>query len=238
MYSFPLAQSMEQALQTVTLAATPDPIPTSTIGGIPVGQLFLLGVTIIVLTLLLRATQRRWRRSVAMSRDTVRERYENLKKDRAVARDADKVLLELDQLARQVHGRLDTQFARLETLIRDADERINTLSRLIRAARGGETLDITLAQEEPTEDVPTSKPDITEGLAGVPRTVATTDVRPSEPRDNEQSSHAAIYRLADRSLSPVEIAQQVGRTTGEVELILSLRKAKAQLADTPGQCPA
>jgi hypothetical protein len=47
---------------------------------------------------------------------------------------------------------------------------------------------------------------------------------------NEETDdrHAAIYRLADGGLSPAQIGQEVGKTTGEVELILALRRAKRE----------
>lgn len=37
--------------------------------------------------------------------------------------------------------------------------------------------------------------------------------------------HAVIYELADAGFTPVEIARDLGRTPGEVELILNLRKS-------------
>jgi len=38
--------------------------------------------------------------------------------------------------------------------------------------------------------------------------------------------HAVVYELADAGFSPVEIAKDLGKTPGEVELILNLRKQK------------
>jgi hypothetical protein len=37
-----------------------------------------------------------------------------------------------------------------------------------------------------------------------------------------------VYRLADGGLTAIDIAREVGTTTGEVELILSLRKTRAR----------
>jgi hypothetical protein len=39
--------------------------------------------------------------------------------------------------------------------------------------------------------------------------------------------HTVIYELADAGFSPIEIARDLGRTPGEVELILNLRKKTA-----------
>ena len=44
--------------------------------------------------------------------------------------------------------------------------------------------------------------------------------------------HSVVYELADAGFSTVEIAKDLGRTTGEIELILKLR-AKTEPADAP-----
>ena len=229
MCSNPLTGSLALVFQHVTQAMTGDALAASPIGGIPGEQLLLLGAAVIVLTLVMRTTRRRWRRSVEMSRDSVRRQYEELKHDRSATREAGKVLVELDQLARQVHGRLDTQFAKLETLIGDADLRIDKLSRLIHAARGTETLDITLDSENPDGGTPTAGQE--DHPKGMPRFAASVGADRERPKCDDPTPHASIYRLADRGLSPTEIAQQVSRTTGEVELILSLRKIRGQSTD-------
>lgn len=46
-----------------------------------------------------------------------------------------------------------------------------------------------------------------------------------KPRPAEVApGHREVHELADRGLSPVQIAQRTGRPTGEVELVLSLRR--------------
>jgi len=58
---------------------------------------------------------------------------------RAVTDDLEGLLVELDQLTRKMQGSLDTSVARLENVIRDADARIDELTRLVRAAQDSET---------------------------------------------------------------------------------------------------
>ncbi len=222
---------MEQAFQFVEQLQSGDAIAALAVGGVSFGQLVLLALIVIVLAILLRSARSRWQRSVAMSRDSVRERYEKLKSDRTATREVDKVLVELDQLARQVHGRLDTQLVKLEILINDADQRIDKLSRLVRAAQGTEALDITLDSEEPYDDSPPAAATSGDAPASASLASVTLGTDKGKSDGGESGPHGPIYRLADRGMSPLEIAQQVGRTTGEIELILSLRKAKAQLAD-------
>lgn len=49
------------------------------------------------------------------------------------------------------------------------------------------------------------------------------------PAAEADSRHAVVYELSDAGFSPVEIARELGKTPGEVELILNLRSAP----DTP-----
>lgn len=112
-------------------------------------------------------------------------------------RDLDRAMTQLDQLSRQVHGKLDLKLATLQKLIRDAEERIARLADLQRPRQVPPAIDIELESETP--------------FAG--------DADQADPND-------AIYRLADSGKSAIQIARELSRHTGEVELILSLRRAR------------
>lgn len=187
-------------------AAVPLPV-LGDAGGITFTQIILFIMAIVALTMLMLATRRR----IVDSRqrpggDSVRERYRGLQKEAEAKHDVEQVMLELEKLSRQIHGRIDTKLARLETLIRDADQRIERLSRLAGAPTGGSRLEITLDREEP-QPIPKT------GEVG-------------------EDWHSAVYRAADGGMTAVQIAQKVGRTTGEVELLLALRKTRSG-AETP-----
>ncbi len=169
--------------------------------GMTGSQITMLTVGVAGLAILLLSTRRRVRRSQQSSDISVRERYDELQRESSATRDVETVMRELDQLSRQIHGRLDTKLAKLEMVIRDADERIDRLSRMTRSAGGAETIDVTLKPETPSAAGPSSP----EGL---------------------RSRYSAVYEAADEGLTPVEIAKELGRTPGEVELILSLRKTR------------
>jgi hypothetical protein len=47
------------------------------------------------------------------------------------------------------------------------------------------------------------------------------------PPPEEDSRHAAVYELADEGLGAQQIAQKLGRPSGEIELILALRPRRA-----------
>jgi len=196
--------SMDVATFLTDLSPTRFPIADGSTG-ISAGQTVLLVLGLVGLTIVMRSTYRRVGRSRAQPRTSARERYAGLQQQHEVKSDVENVMLELDQLARQIHGRIDTRFAKLEAIIRDADERIERLSRLTRAAEGAPTLDVTLEHEDPYEDRSCDTPDL-------------------------DGPHAPVYRLADDGLSAADIAQEVGKTTGEVELILALRKTRREAA--------
>lgn len=84
--------------------------------------------------------------------------------------------------------------------VREADQRAAQLERLITAA------DERIRELRGLASRPAASPQ--------PRLAAGGD-----------SAHRAVYELADRGLSPLEIARELGQPTGQVELILNLRRA-------------
>jgi len=178
-------------------------------------QLLMLAGGVLGLGVVMRSTYRRVGRSRSGPRTSVRSTYAELTGKTDPRPDVEQVMLELDHLARQIHGRIDTRFAKLETVIRDADERIDTLSRLLREAKGEPAVDVTLG-EEATDDPPHT--------ASRPTKVPTSNATDMD------SQQAVIYRLADSGLSAGQIAENVARNTGEVELILALRRTRRDAA--------
>ncbi len=172
-------------------------------------QLIMLIAAIAGLTILMISTYRRIRSARRPGKSTVQQRYAELRGQQSAKRGVEEVMLELDQLSRQIHGRLDTKLVRLELLIRDADERIDRLARAVRSADGRAAVEVTIGRESPHD--------------------------PAHPmREAEPDPHTTIHGLADDGLEPAEIAQKTGKPIGEVELILALRKVK-QPADRPGR---
>lgn len=155
-------------------------------------QMVLLAISIAAITIMLGSTG--WR--VRRSRRRVAARQSNslndLETGRSATRDLENVMVELNQLSREVHGRLDVKIAKLERLLRDADARIARLESTPGESESRNRLDVVL---DDTSEAPMSKPE-----------------------------HQRIYQMADKGLTAAEIAKKSGRLTGEVELILSLRR--------------
>lgn len=110
---------------------------------------------------------------------------------REVEKQMTELLVELEQMARQMTAQLDTRAARLEALIREADVKIARLE-----AAGGSVSETgsSAAAHGPMSIVP-----------------------PADPR------HLEVYELADQGMSSRQIAQQLDRPHGEIDLILALR---------------
>ena len=122
----------------------------------------------------------------------------SLARQRSVEKQMDTLLVELSEMARQITAQLDTRAAKLDALIREADEKIAALRSPPPPAP---------SQAEPAHPAAAGRdvPGVTEPLAI------------DDPR------HAAVYQLADRGLNAGQIAQRLGRPNGEIELILALR---------------
>ena len=138
-----------------------------------------------VLTLLYTVFRPMFRRKDPLEK---RVPFGGLAQQRSVERDMSNLLVELSEMARQVSAQLDTRAAKLELLIKEADQKIAALK--------------TAAQDTPDHYPPL-------------QTVPHED--PIDPR------HAEIYSLADKGHSAYQIARQLNRPSGEVELILALR---------------
>ena len=188
-------------------------------GGFSAGQLATVIIAIMGLTLVLLSTQRRVRQSRQNPTKPDRTLVEDAAARRATARDLEAVMLELDQLSREIHGRLNTKLVRLEALIRDADRRIEMLSRFGQAATAPSGVDVTVDDDAADVQAEVAKPRASS---------------PSPASGARLDRHELIYRLADRGTPNVEIAREVGKTTGEVELVLALRKTRKEALSRSG----
>ena len=121
----------------------------------------------------------------------------SLSSQRAVERDMQNLLVEYERMIRNMTAGLDTRAAKLEALIKEADEKLAAL----------ESATATAAAP-----------------AGAPSMPARRDPPPPEPAaSGPDPRHVEIYDLTDQGLSARDVARKLGRPNGEVELILALR---------------
>ena len=166
-----------------------------------------LGMVVLVLagtTMMLMMLRRHQFRRVT-GRDVAREQLARLRDQKEVRNSMDELLLQLEQLQRNVNAQLDTKFARLEQVIADADDRIRTLQQL----QGGQPVPVQpSAAEAYAEDL--QRPLAREGSG------------PSQEPLTEE--HRRVYAMHDAGSTPLEVAEALGLPLGEVEVILQLRR--------------
>ncbi len=185
--------------------------------GLDPGSMAILGVAIIGLTLLMRLTAQRVMKSRQPAPKVGSEIVRKRDRITLAQQTLEQTMLELDELSRQVHGQLDTKLARMETLIRDADRRIERLARMQGGTESSASLDILLSKEMPH---------------GLETAVATSNTRPQPDQSAERTrdrKQTRILSLADEGFGSGEIAEKTGIHVGEVELILGLRHARDQV---------
>lgn len=175
-------------------------------------QIALLALIAVVTTFLLLSTRRKIREAQNTPRAYARDQYRRLKEEKQAIESAQEVMAEMEQLARHIHGQIDTRYAKLEVLLREADRKLAELKRLSPTATPSGGIDVIVDESTDGVDDDPHRQDEAKSAPAV-------EVR-----------HAVIHRLADSGMSPSAIAAQEGRTIGEVELILALRKTQRSAA--------
>jgi hypothetical protein len=127
-------------------------------------------------------------------RDPLANARQSLSQQRDVERQMQSMILELSQVIRDFHGELDARVAKLEAANRAADQKIAILRKLSAAS---------------------------DSLPRMPAESPLTTI--DAPDALADSPNQAIYQLADKGKSAHEIAAELDRPFGEIELILALR---------------
>jgi hypothetical protein len=188
-------------------------------------MLLLVLCATVIMVVLLRRHQFRSTTRREMSRDHVAR----IRDQHKLRHSMDELLVELEEVSRRVGAQVDTKFAKLETVIRDADERIARLEHVLgRQGGGGESPGHRATRDEPSQSgmsavgrLPSTEPaarDISRSPEHQPSDSPTTPDESSDPRFRH------VYDLIDAGATPIKAAEQLGLPLGEVELILNLRK--------------
>lgn len=132
--------------------------------------------------------------------------YASLAQQRATERQMQSLLVDLSEMARQISGQLDSRAAKLEVLIQQADQRLAALQSINAPPIASEALPHVPSILEPVSP---------------PMVIVIPEELPfPEPID---PAHMQIYSLSDDGRNAGEIALEMARPKGEIELILALR---------------
>lgn len=130
----------------------------------------------------------------------------NLAQQKSVEREMENLLVELHEMARTMNAQLEMRVARLEALLREADERAARLEKLLQQ-QGSVT-----EQQRPAMSIAPVEP---------------------EPMRREDDRWDEIRDLSSRGLTERQIAAQVGRPLGEVEFVLNLLRQRPPASGKP-----
>lgn len=146
----------------------------------------IIAISLTVFYLIMRPRRRKSQTSQASSRPG------SLASQRTVERDMNNLLVELSEMARQITAQLDTRTAKLELLMKEADQKLAELRGAVKStASSPSPVTATMRMEIPLPDV--------------------------------DAKYEAIYSLSDQGHTAHDIAHQLDRPHGEIELILALR---------------
>ncbi len=137
------------------------------------------------------------------------------------------LMLELEQMSRQVGGQIDTRLRALNLLIKEADQKIAELKRL-GLSSGAEPGGQSSGTRSPASS---SNAADRRKAAGSPSPAAADpaedDAGQAPSATSADDKYARVYSLAAEGRSVVEIGRELELMTGEVELILALRRNAA-----------
>ncbi|MDB5294161.1 MAG: hypothetical protein JWO31_144, partial [Phycisphaerales bacterium] len=145
------------------------------------------------------------------------------------------LLVEYEQVIRTMSSQLETRVAKLDLLIREADDKLAALrTATAEAGRAADrrppVLDLLAASGRvaalPGSTGSSGLPSGDEAGIGFQGSSELEVVARVEPRP----PHADVYGLADEGLGYRQIAQRLDRPYGEIELILALRPKRAARA--------
>ena len=178
-------------------------------------MVLLVLCAIVIMVVLLRRHQFRGTPRRDMARDHVARRRDQ----RQVRQTMDELLVQLEEVSRSVGAQVETKFAKLEKVIRDADDRIARLEGVLE--RSGSEPSAAPASTPPTTPKVAARPS-RDGAGREPQRhpEPIPPIQPVDPRFQR------VYDLVDAGTSTIRAAEQLNLPLGEVELILNLRKLR------------
>ena len=145
---------------------------------------------------------------------------------------SDKVLLELNEISREIIARLDNKTRMIEQLLDCADKAVtelklqeHKLQEMLQLVRAEQAL-LLAQQATPATPAPATTTAAATPTGATPTTpvISADEVRNIEAAaEAMQSEYDAIYRLQDAGKDSRAIAQALGLARNEVDLILRLR---------------
>jgi hypothetical protein len=151
-----------------------------------------------------------------------------LARQRDIERDMQNLLVEYERMIRNMTAGVDTRAARLEALMREADQKIAALRGELGA---GNTASAHQQSESSAATIDRPPMRLVESEPDEPMNEPAQPEAPSGAVDGEDSRYSEIYALLDQGLSAKEVARRLGTTDGEILLIQSIRGGRKREAN-------
>ena len=173
---------------------------------------------VIALTFYSLVLIRRNRRRSSSTNTQMQQQFAALRGHSELRESMDELLLQIEDVSRRTNALLDTKFAKLDAVVRDADQRIARLEQLLKDLDSARTA-MAAARQPARTSSDGVRPRQNAEVRAVPvEEHAAPAAPPSDPRLDQ------IYGLADTGLSAIKIASEMGMPLGEVEFALNLRR--------------
>jgi hypothetical protein len=171
-----------------------------------------LGVLTLLYVAVIRPLRKGKRKDPLEKMSQTTRQATTLAQQRAVERDMAAVLVEYEEMIRRMTAQLDTRATKLQLLIEEADAKLVQLKDASAGPRG--------SPQRPAG-----------GAGGAPESIpaeagSRENGEDASDADVSGGRYAEVYDLADRGQSPRQIAQELNRPDGEIELILALRQTR------------
>lgn len=200
---------------------------SSMVSGLWVPLLAFLGVALLLIQL------RRHQFRTTSARDVTRDQSARLRDQRGVQQAMDQLLLQLEELSRRINAQVDTKFLKLETVIRDADDRIARLEGLLGKSKqpGTRTGGAVKAPEpkpasEPGSELPPTTPP--SRASALPPEPSTRPPGASPPPPEPSTPPAVASTSAARASEALEPAKPVTPADPRVGRVHELADAGQQ----------
>ena len=197
------------------------------LGNDPSAKYILIGlVGVVVLYVIVRPFMQKKKKRDPLERTSP---IGSLSQHRGVERQMQNLLVELNEMARQMSAQLDTRSTKLELLIKDADDRLAELKRM--TALAASTTPRFEIRDTPLRDAPMREGGLRDAVSyDAPARDESSFRQPPSRRyesatdpETQDAAHLPVYQLSDAGNSVSDIAATLGRPSGEIELILALR---------------
>jgi len=196
-------------------------------------QVLWVFAIVVLAYFMLRVTMRKVAQRRKSQQRPLQERLAQMRKPDGVYDQMNELMAALADLSRQINGQIDTRLAKLDIMLRQADQVIskleNSTDSSLDTARANNPASVKETADVPFSNASDSLKEIADKIqAADPATdkSSSSDISPVLTPEAEQ-----IIAMAGKDMSTLAISQELKRPIGEIELILSL----AGKTDQPGQ---